>query len=109
MKQATGSYDIHVFVCTNTKKGECCAQHGAEEIRKDLKEWSLARPEWKKRIRINASGCLHCCSEGVAVAIYPENRWFLQVRGESTAALKAEIEKMMGEVITSETENTSMS
>lgn len=97
MKESNGQYKTHVFVCTNEKKGDCCAPHGAEKLRRELKEWTKQNPEWKKRIRINNSGCLDRCSEGVAIAIYPQNKWFTCAGKDDLDQLKKEIEKLMAE------------
>ncbi len=88
---------VHVFVCTNEKKGSCCGPRGADELRKDLKDWTKEHPEWKKRIRINNSGCLDRCSEGVAVAIYPQNEWFVCAEPKDAKELKERITDLMDE------------
>lgn len=96
MDKSQGSYLTHVFVCTNQKKsGECCAPHGGEELRRQLKDWIATKPEWKKKIRINVSGCLDRCQEGVAIAIYPQEQWITNARLEDLEAIKAEIEAVM--------------
>ena len=74
MQESQSEIEVHVFVCTNQKKPgmACCASRGAEDLRRELKDW--AKGLWGKRIRINASGCLDRCEEGVAVAIYPDGK-----------------------------------
>lgn len=95
MQKEKGHYTTHVFVCTNQKKGDCCAEHGAEEFRKELKSWAKDHPEWKNRVRINNSGCLDRCKEGIAIAIYPQGEWLLNVRHRDIDAVKAEIESLV--------------
>ncbi|MCM2277586.1 MAG: (2Fe-2S) ferredoxin domain-containing protein [Oligoflexia bacterium] len=96
MKKIPGDYQVHVFVCTNEKKaGECCAARGGAEVHRELKEWAKGHPEWKGRIRINRSGCLDRCSEGVAVAIYPQNEWCLEVNAENLQEVKEKIGALM--------------
>ena len=96
MNESNGQYKTHVFVCTNEKKGNACSADG-EKIRRELKEWAKDNPDWKKRIRINNSGCLDRCKEGAAVAIYPQNKWFTCASSKDLDQLKAEIEKLMAE------------
>jgi predicted metal-binding protein len=96
MEPTKSDFKCHVFVCTNQKKnGECCAPRGGEDLRRALKEWTREHPEWKGRIRINASGCLDRCTEGIAVAIYPQNEWFIKARPGDFEALKKEITALM--------------
>lgn len=97
MKHEKGDYKLHVFVCTNEKKKECCAREGAEDVRKELKDWAKKHPEWRKQIRINASGCMDRCKEGVVVAVYPNNEWFLKVRPKNIDELIEELEKILAE------------
>lgn len=96
MKTTKGDYKVHVFVCTNEKKGSaCCAAKGADDLHKELKSWAKENPDWKKRIRINRSGCLDQCSEAVAIAIYPQNEWFLKVSSKNLDEVMERIEELM--------------
>ena len=98
MEDSPSEYKVHVFVCTNDKKSSnCCGLLGAEDLRKALKDWSKEKPEWRKKIRINNAGCLDRCSEGIAVAIYPQNKWFVNARTKDLDTLKAEITRLMEE------------
>lgn len=74
MQDIGKKYRKVVLVCTNMKENgkECCGMKGAEEIRLKLKE------EMKKAdltVRVSKSGCLDRCSEGVTVAIMPDDIW----------------------------------
>lgn len=79
--------EAHVFVCTNKKeKGECCAAKGAIELREELKK--LCQDEskgWHGRVRVNASGCLGRCSEGIAAVVYPQAIWHTKLTKETGA------------------------
>jgi (2Fe-2S) ferredoxin len=99
MDKTKGDFKVHVFICTNQRdKGkECCADQGADGILKQLKEWSKQNPEWRKRIRINSSGCIDRCSEGVAIAMYPQNQWLVNVSEKNIDEVKKKIEKLMAE------------
>jgi predicted metal-binding protein len=69
----------HVFVCTNTRaNGEAsCGAKGSETFRKELKE--EAKKMFGKSVRINASGCLGPCEQGIACVIYPQGEWKLNL------------------------------
>jgi len=74
MQDIGKKYRKVVLVCTNVKENgkECCGMKGAEEIRLKLKE------EMKKTdltVRVSKSGCLDRCTEGVTVAIMPDDTW----------------------------------
>ena len=101
MQDTKGDYKTHVFVCTHKRDGkESCSQRGAEELRKELKDWTKENPDWRKKIRINNSGCLDRCKEGIAIALYPQNRWLLDVDGEDTKDIekvKAAITEIMNQ------------
>ena len=94
MEESKSQYKAHVFVCTNEKK---CGAKGGEEIRRELKEWAKENPDWKKKIRINNSGCLDRCSEACAVAIYPQNEWLTEVDRKDLSGLKAKITQLMND------------
>ncbi|HMQ10579.1 MAG TPA: (2Fe-2S) ferredoxin domain-containing protein [Oligoflexia bacterium] len=76
-------FDQHVFVCMNQRpEGHpegCCLSKGSETILNTLKQ-KLRNIKTDKKIRINKSGCLGRCSEGVAVVVYPDMQWFLNVQ-----------------------------
>ncbi len=98
MKKIQSLLKTHVFVCTNKKaNGECCDLKGASELRKELKVWTDTHPEWKKRIRINQSGCLDHCSEGIAIAIYPQNEFLTNVNADDISILKDKITQLMNQ------------
>ena len=96
MRKEPSPYVAHVFVCTNKKDGKpCCADKNAETLRRDLKEWAATHPEWKKRIRINASGCLDRCADGIAIAIYPQGEYLIDVSLRDKEELQAKILELM--------------
>lgn len=92
-KTAKPPFECHVYVCTNQKPDgrECCAQKGAEELRKQLKEW--AKSKYGNRVRINAAGCLDHCTQGIAMAIYPKSQWYLKINSSDLESLKNEISR----------------
>jgi (2Fe-2S) ferredoxin len=72
----------HIFVCTRCKHDDHCNDDSyAAELRSELK--SVCKENFSKAdIRINASGCLGVCSEGIHMVIYPDNKWFKKVQKE---------------------------
>jgi (2Fe-2S) ferredoxin len=80
----------HVFVCLNSRppgnpKGSC-AEKGAEAVFDELKALAKERG-LGDRVIVNRANCLKHCSQGVTVAVHPENVWYAKV----TAADAAEI------------------
>ena len=68
----------HVFVCVNernerNRKG-CCASKDSLKIMTQLKR--TIKDKGIKDIRVNKSGCLGCCENGVSCVIYPEGTWY---------------------------------
>jgi (2Fe-2S) ferredoxin len=77
-------FDIHIFVCTNQRKGNerlsCGEVHGLElvgEFKKQLKELNV-----KLKMRANKSGCLGICDFGPTIAIYPDGTFYVGVKKE---------------------------
>ena len=48
---------------------------GAEQVLDRLKEETHKRG-LKKEVRINKSGCLDQCAQGVSIVVYPEGVWY---------------------------------
>jgi (2Fe-2S) ferredoxin len=75
-------FEAHLFVCTHRRDtGASCAGRGSEELRRNLK--SAAKDPsrgWRGRVRVNASGCLDQCERGIAAVLYPQGRWFLDLK-----------------------------
>lgn len=72
-------YERHVFVCENVRPPEnprgCCSAKNSPEIRARLKE-AVIKAGLRGRVRINKSGCLDQCENGVTVVVYPEAVWY---------------------------------
>lgn len=68
-------FDYHYFICTNKRANgkASCADKGAESLRAEIKE--RARTELDCKIRINSSGCLGFCEQGIASVLYPQAEW----------------------------------
>ena len=98
MQHHKSQLGVHVFVCTTKKEGKpCCAAKSGEAVRAALKDWSKENPSWKSRLRVNSSGCLDRCNEGVAIAIYPQNIWLTHAELKDLDELKKRITELMAE------------
>ena len=71
-------FRLHAFVCTNQrdplKRRECCAEKNSLEIMTRLKR--AARASGINDVRVNKSGCLDQCENGVACVVYPQGIWY---------------------------------
>lgn len=106
-------YDLHLMICTNVRAPHpdgrpvkpSCGLRGSEEIKNDLKIWLreelIKRPllRGKFKARVNTTGCLDFCTRGIAMALYPEGRFLLDVKNneEDRAAIKALLTKKLDE------------
>lgn len=83
----------HLFVCTNQKpNGECCGAKGGAELRAKVKDLSKKHPEWKGQVRINASGCLGKCEEGIVAVLYPQSQWFTSLNSNDEDVLASAVD-----------------
>lgn len=90
----------HLFICTYQRdQGESCGAKGSSKLRDQLKTAvSKQHPEWKGRVRINASGCLGRCEQGIAAVLYPEATWWTELKSDddSRETLLKALESRMG-------------
>jgi predicted metal-binding protein len=84
------TYDAHLFICTNRKgpgpdgkPRACCAAKDAEQLRDRVKAEASRRFSGQS-IRVNASGCLGACEEGIAAVCYSASGGHWQVNLENT-------------------------
>jgi (2Fe-2S) ferredoxin len=88
MNLVPSKIDFHFLICTNSKdSGKDCATKGAHEILEELKAWSKTQT-FAKKIRINKSGCLGRCEEGVAAVAYPAGEWIVNARSSDLEEMK---------------------
>ncbi len=78
MTESTPFYRAHLFFCTHRRppdhpRGDCAA-HGAEALGQYLK--ARIKECGLKRVRVNTASCLHRCSLGPVLVIYPEGAWY---------------------------------
>lgn len=72
-------YTHHVFVCQNERPDghprACCARKGSVDVHAALKE-AVAKAGMAKQVRVNKSGCLDQCEQGITIVVYPEAVWY---------------------------------
>lgn len=71
-------YQRHVFICGHERpEGAArpsCKKRGSLELLSVIK--TAAREEGLSDIRIQKSGCLDFCENGIACVVYPEGTWY---------------------------------
>jgi (2Fe-2S) ferredoxin len=72
----------HLLVCINTRppgnpKGSC-GEKGSEALFEELKAMVKARGR-AGRVMVNRANCLKHCSQGITVAVHPDNVWYAKV------------------------------
>ena len=84
------SYDAHLFICTNRKSPgpdgkprASCAAKDSEKLRDAVKLAASQRFSGQS-IRVNASGCLGACEEGVAAVCYSASGGHWQTHLQNT-------------------------
>jgi (2Fe-2S) ferredoxin len=71
-----------LLVCLNTRppgnpKG-ACGDKGAKEVHEALKS-AVKEQGLGKRVMVQSASCLKHCSQGVTVAVQPDNVWYAKV------------------------------
>ena len=76
-REAPG-YDRHVFICGHERPESAarpsCRNRGSLNLLSAIK--AAAREEGLTNIRIQKSGCLDFCENGIACVVYPEGIWY---------------------------------
>ena len=71
-------YQRHVFICGHERPEGAvrpsCKKKGSLELLSVIK--TAAREEGLSDIRIQKSGCLDFCENGIACVVYPEGTWY---------------------------------
>jgi len=74
----TPGYGRHVFICGHERPPDasrpCCSARGSLEVLKRLK--TAARGEGLRGVRVQKSGCLDFCENGISCVVYPEAIWY---------------------------------
>ncbi len=85
---------IEVHVCNHRRENEeCCYDKGAKDLTDQLKKW--AKEETNKEVRVFRSGCLGKCSEGIAIACYPDKKLLLDVSEDDYKEIKSMLKKRL--------------
>ncbi len=73
----------HVIVCINEREiDSCCKKVGGEEIYYKLKEF-VKNNNLIGKVWITRAKCLGFCNDiGATIVIYPECKWFKEVKEE---------------------------
>lgn len=89
-------YKNHLFICTNQKpQGASCGARGALEMQTKVKDQTRGIAP-KGAFRVNKSGCLGFCEEGIAAVFYPEGTLFKNLTSNDHELLISEIKKRVG-------------
>lgn len=85
-------YRAHIFICTKCQykdeSGALCPEETAKNFRKSVKDAARLKFD-KAEVRINASGCLDKCEEGISAVIYPSGEWLTDLRpGDETKVIE---------------------
>ena len=71
-------YDRHMFICGHERPPNSsrpsCKNRGSLELLPRIKQ--LAREQGISSIRVQKSGCLDFCENGIACVVYPEETWY---------------------------------
>ena len=71
-------YKHHVFVCLHERPAGdprgSCLEKGSDGLLKQLK--NACKEAGLDDVRVNKSGCLDNCEQGISIAVYPENVWY---------------------------------
>lgn len=87
---------VEVHICNHKRDGdECCFDKGAKDLTDKLKKW--AKEETDKQVRVFRSGCLGKCSEGIAIACYPEKTMLLDVKESDFKEVRQHLEEVLNE------------
>ncbi len=93
MNKKIKSFKTQLFVCTNPSG---CAFLGGQKLRDDIKFkliQKLGVEKFKKNVRINNSGCLGDCSEGIAACQMPQNNFWTNLTPKDSARMIEEVLK----------------
>lgn len=86
MKEENFISKMEVHICNHHRDDrESCAALGSKDLTDNLKKW--AKENYGKEIRVFRSGCLGKCSEGIAIACYPEKKMLLEVKTSDEAEI----------------------
>ncbi len=97
MKNEKIKSTMEVFVCNHHRDGdENCFDKGSKDLTDKLKKW--AKEETNKEIKVFRSGCLGKCSEGMALACFPQKKFILEVKEDDLEEIKKGLTEALEEL-----------
>lgn len=87
------NYKKHVFVCVNQRDSGkvCCADVNGMDVFNNLKQWVISTG-LTSSVWVTKSGCLGFCNNtGATVVVYPEKKWFFEVKIDDLNKIKTEL------------------
>lgn len=97
MKDKFKNLKTQLFVCTNNSG---CAFLGGQKLRDDIKSkliQKLGVEAYKNNLRINNSGCLGDCSQGIAACLMPQNKFWTELKPTDADVMVSEVLKALAE------------
>lgn len=99
MKDESIKSKMEIFVCNHKREDkECCFDKGSKELTDELRKWS--KEELDKDIIVYRGGCLGKCSEGIAIACYPQKKFILNTKTSDLKELKKGLKKALKKIKT---------
>lgn len=87
---------VEIHVCNHRRDNdENCYDKGAKDLTDKLKKWS--KEETDKQVKVFRAGCLGKCSEGIAIACYPEKKMYLEVKESDFKELRDHLSDLLEE------------
>ncbi len=82
--------EVQILVCLKGRPEAagkpCCASKDASDLYYRLKDLIRQR-DLKETVLVTKTGCLHHCSRGITVAVWPHNHWYGAVTIEDAEEL----------------------
>jgi (2Fe-2S) ferredoxin len=79
-----------VLVCTNARPADhpkgSCGDKGSDALAQRLKDL-IQEAGLRDRVMVNRTSCLKHCSQGITLAVQPDNVWYANVRLEDLEAI----------------------
>lgn len=90
MKQNPAKANVHFFICCQQRDNQqiCCAQRCSEDLVRELKRW-IVKENLKDLIKVSRSFCLGFCQRGITACLYPQNKWFTDIRPSDSKKIMA--------------------
>ena len=71
--------EVQILVCLKERPEgagkACCRSRGSSDLYYRLKDLVRARG-LKETVLVTKTGCLHHCSRGITVSVWPHNHWY---------------------------------